>query len=113
MSDEYSYSGYQAMWLFAMFDLPVKEADDRREYTRFRKTLIREGFVRIQYSVYIRHSPSEEASKGMRRRIRASLPPGGQVRLLTVTDHQFGKMEIFEGKSRKKPEDVPVQLSLF
>ena len=107
------YSGYKTMWLFAMFDLPVTSADDRREYVRFQKALIREGFMRIQFSVYIRHSASEEASNTLRRRIRSCLPPGGQVRLLAVTDHQFGKMEIFEGKTTKAPENVPTQLALF
>jgi len=28
-------SGYRAMWLFAMFDLPMDEKDLRREYAQF------------------------------------------------------------------------------
>ncbi|MGH9455773.1 MAG: CRISPR-associated endonuclease Cas2, partial [Terriglobia bacterium] len=43
-------SGYRAMWLFAMFDLPVDEKELRREYTQFRKGLLREGFTMLQYS---------------------------------------------------------------
>jgi CRISPR-associated protein Cas2 len=101
------------MWLLAMFDLPVKSGEDRREYVRFQKGLLEEGFMRIQYSVYVRYSQSEEASLTLRRRIRARLPSGGQVRLLAVTDHQFGKMEIFEGKIRREGESAPDQLMLF
>lgn len=101
------------MWLLAMFDLPVTTKENRRDYVHFQKALLREGFMRIQFSVYVRYTSSEEASASMRRRIRGALPPCGQVRLLAVTDHQFGKMEIFEGKSKGKPEDAPSQLVLF
>lgn len=101
------------MWLFALFDLPVKEKDDRRQYTRFRKLLLRQGFTMLQYSVYARHCASQETNDVYRGRIKAALPPDGQVRLLGVTDRQFGKMDVFFGKKRKKVEDPPAQLELF
>lgn len=109
----YVRSGYQAVWLFAMFDLPVKTRDERREYTQFRKALLKEGFAMLQFSVYARYCPSEEASAGYRRRVCGVLPPKGQVRLLAVTDVQFGKMENFFGAKRQPVEDAPVQLMLF
>jgi len=101
------------MWLFTMFDLPVDTRAARREYTRFRKTLLVEGFCMLQYSVYARYCPSEEAGIAHRRCIQGVLPPHGQVRLLTVTDRQFGKMEVFYGKSRQPVEEPPAQLMLF
>jgi CRISPR-associated protein Cas2 len=101
------------MWLMAMFDLPVKTKNDRREYTRFRHTLIRSGFVMLQFSVYARFLPSEEASAIYRKVVRAALPPGGEVRVMAITDHQFGKMEIYLQKKRKAAESPPAQLGLF
>ncbi|TAM51839.1 MAG: CRISPR-associated endonuclease Cas2 [Acidobacteria bacterium] len=106
-------SEYASVWLIAMFDLPVKERDERREYRQFHDLLVSEGFLRLQFSVYARYFQSEEASEARRRRLCVSLPPGGQVRLLSVTDHQFGKMEVFHGKLRAEPERRPEQLSLF
>lgn len=106
-------SEYKGMWLFAMFDLPVATPKDRKNYVRFRKKLLEEGFMMLQFSVYARYFPSEEASKGQRRRIRAALPPGGHVRLLHVTDHQFGKMEVYIMRKREKPEQPPPQLTLL
>ena len=106
-------SEYRGVWVFAMFDLPVDGAEERRRYARFRKELIKEGFAMLQFSVYARYFGSEDASLVNRRRIEASLPPDGQVRLLLVTDHQFGKMEVFEGKRRVRSEDKPAQLLLF
>ena len=108
-----SLSGYKGVWLFAMFDLPVKTPPDRRNYTRFRKALLKEGFCKLQFSVYARYFGSEEASCVHRRRISGQLPPEGYVRLLTVTDRQFAKMENFHGKKKEDTEDPPEQLLLF
>ena len=101
------------MWLFAMFDLPVDTKQARREYTHFRKALIANGFTMLQFSVYARYCASEEGSIGHRTTVEAALPPSGQVRLLSVTDRQFGKMQVFFGKNRQPVEDPPVQLLLF
>ena len=101
------------MWLFAMFDLPVKTQAERKRYTRFRKALLKEGFMMMQFSVYARYCNSEEASEVYRNHVEACLPPEGQVRLVSITDRQFGKMDIFFGKSREHPEEAPPQLVLF
>lgn len=106
-------SAVRGMWLFAMFDLPVETKTDRRNYTKFRKALLAEGFMMLQFSVYAIYCASDEVSEKYRRRVRSELPPAGQVRLVAITDLQFGKMDIFFGKSREKPEDSPSQLVLF
>lgn len=101
------------MWLFAIFDLPVETRENRRDYARFRKVLIKSGFSQLQFSVYARFMPSDESAETCRRIVRAALPPKGEVRLLSVTDHQFGKMEVYLGKKRKATELQPAQLLLF
>ncbi|GHV21563.1 CRISPR-associated endoribonuclease Cas2 [Planctomycetales bacterium] len=106
-------SEYQAVWLFALFDLPVLTSAERRDYARFRKMLLDEGFDMLQYSVYARYYRSEESSEAERNFIKKNLPPDGQVRLLMVTDRQFGKQEIFWGKEKTPLEKQPEQLLLF
>ena len=106
-------SEYRAMWLFAMFDLPVETREQRRDYSRFRKALLNEGFSMLQYSVYARYCSCEDLAREYRARVAAYLPPSGQVRLLHVTDNQFGKMENYIGKNRAEAEQRPVQLMLF
>lgn len=101
------------MWLVAMFDLPVTTKDLRRQYARFRKALISRGFTMLQFSVYARHCASEDFAKGVRDDVRGVLPPHGQVRLLAITDRQFGKMEVYFGKKRNRTEDPPAQFMLF
>ena len=106
-------SEYRGMWVFAMFDLPVDTKAARKAYAQFRKTLLREGFMMLQYSIYARYCASEDSGGIYRRRVRAILPDEGRVRLVTVTDHQFGKMECFDGRKRQAAEIPPPQLMLF
>lgn len=106
-------SGYRFMWLLTMFDLPTDTREARKDYTRFRKALLKDGFVMVQYSVYIRHCASEENAAVHAQRVEHALPPNGEVRLLCVTDKQFERMKVFWGKRRKRTEQAPKQLELF
>lgn len=101
------------MWLLAMFDLPVVEPEQRRDYTQFRKALIKDGFAMMQYSVYIRHCASRENLDVHVQRVQHALPPEGEVRLLCLTDKQFEQMQTFWGKKRKPAARAPAQLELF
>ena len=96
-----------------MFDLPVDDRKARHDYTLFRKDLIRQGFTMLQFSIYARYFASEEAASTRKGRLRSAIPPRGQVRFLVVTDHQFGKMEVYIGKSLGTTEEPPVQGVLF
>jgi len=104
---------YRSVWLFAMFDLPVTTREKRRRYAQFRKLLLKTGFCKLQFSVYARYFASEESSELARSIIRAGLPPDGQVRLLCVTDGQFGKQQVFQGKKGVESERAPEQFMLF
>ncbi|MCL4113236.1 UNVERIFIED_CONTAM: hypothetical protein GTU68_052586 [Idotea baltica] len=101
------------MWLFAMFDLPVTTKEARREYSKFRNLLLDEGFGQLQYSIYARYCGSDNQTETYRRRMRIRLPSDGHIRLLSVTDRQFGKMEVFRGSKRVDTENKPTQLQLF
>ena len=93
------------MWLFAMFDLPVTSKELRKRYARFRKALLSQGFTMMQFSVYARHCANEESAAAIRQSVRCVLPDDGQVRLLGATDRQFGKMEVFFGKTAHQPKN--------
>ncbi|MDD2723135.1 MAG: CRISPR-associated endonuclease Cas2 [Methylovulum sp.] len=101
------------MWIIVMFDLPTDTPQARKQYTKFRGFLLDDGFTMMQYSVYMRHSSSDENAKVHIKRVKAKLPPDGEVRIIKITDKQFGKIEVFYGKRRKPIEKTPGQLSLF
>ncbi|MCL4220734.1 MAG: CRISPR-associated endonuclease Cas2 [Phycisphaerales bacterium] len=106
-------SGYRFMWVVAMFDLPVDSKGARRQYARFRKALLMDGFAMMQFSVYIRHCASRENAEVHMTRVERAVPPDGEVRVLTVTDKQYARMRVFWGKSRVEVEPPPNQLELF
>jgi len=107
------FSEYKSVWLLVMFDLPVKTRADRRRYAQFRSLLLGEGFSQLQFSVYARPFPSEEASEPCRNRLTRELPEQGHVRLLLVTDRQFAKMRTYFGKKHTPNEESMRQVLLF
>lgn len=108
-----SFGGLNSMWVIVMFDLPTDTPQDRKNYTEFRKYLMKEGFMMMQFSVYMRHCASDENAQVHSQRIKARLPPDGEVRIVKITDKQFGRIEVFFGQKRKPIEQAPEQLSLF
>lgn len=108
-----SFGGYRSMWIIVMFDLPTDTKEVRKAYHEFRKVLLNDGFTMLQFSVYARHSPSEENAVVHENRVKTFLPDDGEVRLLKITDKQFERMKVFHGKMRKATEKAPEQLSFF
>ncbi|QDU73500.1 CRISPR-associated endoribonuclease Cas2 [Bremerella volcania] len=106
-------TGYRAMWIMAMFDLPTDTKQARKEYALFRKRLLEDGFHRMQYSIYLRPCSSKESTEVHLRRIRAFLPPEGEVAVLSITDKQYERMEFMLGKLRECSPQMPDQLELF
>lgn len=106
-------SHYRAMWLFTLYDLPVTDAEYRREYQKFHKFLLSKGFVMFQFSVYARFCGSGEYLEIIKHSIKDNLPKEGQVRLFQMTDRQYILQDIFIGKSRQDSEEKPEQLLLF
>lgn len=104
---------YRILWILVFFDLPVVTKKERSIATRFRKEIMADGFTMFQFSIYVRHCPSRENAEVHINRVKRILPEKGHVGILTITDKQFGMMEIFFGKKEKKPPGVAQQLELF
>ena len=81
------------MRMMVFFDLPVETSAERREYTRFRKHLIKNGFMMLQESVYCKLALNQTAVNSMIENIRKHKPPHGLVQMLVITEKQFSKME--------------------
>lgn len=93
-------SGFRFMRMVVFFDLPVLSLEERRAYNRFRKTLIKNGFVMLQESVYCKllTSPSMEAS--VKNMLQKNRPEKGIVQSILVTEKQYVKMDFIVGKSQ-------------
>jgi CRISPR-associated protein Cas2 len=101
------------MWIIAMFDLPVDTPKARKASARFRKTLLEDGFTMMQYSIYSRHCASIDNAEMHVRRMADRVPSEGEVRFLTITDRQFGRIQVFVGKKRQPTAPSPSQMELF
>ena len=107
------FGGYRSVWTIVLFDLPTETEIARKAYTAFRKHLLNNGYVMMQYSVYMRHHASSENADVHISRLKKALPPDGEVRVVRITDKQFSKMEVYFGKKRKQTERAPEQLQFF
>ena len=101
------------MWALLMFDLPTATKQQRREYTQFRNLLLDNGFVMTQYSVYARYAPSGVLTQRLVNTIKAGVPPGGEVRILHVTDREWANTIRFCNAQEVAAESAPEELLLF
>jgi len=104
---------YRVMWVMVLFDLPTETKKDRRNASLFRKRLIKDGFSMFQFSIYLRHCSSRENADVHIKRVKLSLPPLGHVGVMTITDKQFGMMELFYGVKEVDKPGMTQQLELF
>ena len=93
------------MRLLIFFDLPIETSKNRREYTRFHKFLIKNGFIMMQKSVYSKLVINNVTSSAVREKISKNLPPEGIIELLEVTENQFAKIEYLVGEKQSIVEE--------
>lgn len=101
------------MWVMVLFDLPTETKKERRIATKFRKTLLDNGFTMFQFSIYMRFCQSVENAEMHTKRVKKILPEKGKVGIFSITDKQFGKMEIYHGVEKESLQEPPQQLELF
>lgn len=80
------------------FDLPTETSGDRRNYRKFRKFLIKSGFIMLQESVYAKLALNSTQVEQIVTEVKNARPSSGLVQLLSVTEKQFSKMEHISGK---------------
>ena len=86
------------MRVIVFFDLPVQTGADRREYARFRKHLVKNGFIMVQESVYSKLALNMSAAGAIMESVRREKPPQGLVQMLVVTEKQYARMEYVVGE---------------
>lgn len=101
------------MWLMVMFDLPTETKKQRDEYHHFREGLLDDGFMQIQYSIYVRFCATDEVLQTHKKRVINALPSEWEVRMLAFTDKQYERMQVFYGNSLTPTETPPLQITLF
>ena len=101
------------MRLMVFFDLPTATKKDRKEYSLFRKFLVKNGFMMMQFSVYVRICKGVDMVQKYEKYVENNLPKKGNIRTLTVTNSQYERMNILLGNEKIEEKIGSKQLLLF
>lgn len=91
-----------------MFDLPVVTVEEKQIYSKFRKFLLKDGYIMIQFSIYSRICKNSDDVIKHINRIRQNLPDKGNIRLLQVTEKQYQDMMLLCG-SKVAEEAISIE----
>lgn len=80
-----------------MFDMPTITNEDKKNYSKFRDNLIDDGFIMIQYSIYVRICKNQDDITKHINRVKMFTPEKGNIRLLQVTEKQYEQMIMLRG----------------
>ena len=92
---------YKQMRLVLIYDLPVKEADERKIYNRFHRDITIFGFYMLQYSVYSKVIQNDTSLKQYLLKLERLVPKKGNVIILKVTEKQYQDMIYLRGEKNK------------
>jgi CRISPR-associated protein Cas2 len=106
-------SKYRMTWVLVFFDLPVGTAEERKAAANFRKDLLKEGYIMVQFSVYARPCGSADRVETQVRRLKPKIPPKGEVRSLIISDAQWGRMLVMRSQQKAESEKQPEQMMFF
>lgn len=84
----------------------MQTEDEVKEYTRFRKNIMKLGFYQIQFSIYVKVVLNEAGYKTVFRRIQNEIPTSGNIRIIKVTEKQYEDMIFLRGMSNLHEEII-------
>jgi CRISPR-associated protein Cas2 len=86
------------MRVIVFFDLPTLTGSERADYRKFRKYLIKSGFLMEQESVYSKLVVNSAAADALSGNVKKNAPKEGLVQMMRVTENQYNKMEYIVGE---------------
>lgn len=84
------------------FDLPNVYLKEKRDYLKFRKFLLSEGFIMLQESVYSKLVLNQQQSQLLINRIKKVSPKKGIIQIMTITEKQYADIEYIIGEPNTK-----------
>jgi CRISPR-associated protein Cas2 len=85
------------MRLVLNFDLPQVTLKEKRVYRRFRKDLIKYGFVMNQYSLYSKLCLNSTQQKRTEEYLAKIKPDRGTVEYFCLTEKQYARRRLLVG----------------
>ncbi len=101
------------MRVLVLFDLPTITSEDRRNYRKFKKGLLTNGFFMLQESVYCRMVLNQSSENNIRDAVKRIKPPDGFVMILSVTEKQFSRADFVVGNIKSDILDTDDRITIL
>lgn len=102
------------MRILILFDLPTQTKEDKKDYHRFVKFLNDDGYLMLQYSVYVRTCNGLDDVEKHEKRLLNNLPYKGSVQKIVLTEKQYESKDVLVGGVKYfEKKQIKGQLSLF
>lgn len=92
------------MRLIVMYDLPTTTKSSKREYIKFSRFLKSRGFIRMQYSIYVKLCMNTSTLRSEKIEVLYNVPKEGDVRLLQISESQY--QGIFQALGNKSNDEA-------
>lgn len=111
-------SNFRMGWILVTFDLPVMTDAQKKAATRFRKDLLEDGYMMLQFSVYARACVSLERLERHTKYLQSLAPTAGNIRVFFFTNQQWTRSltiygENFEQGGRTTDPSMPKQIEFW
>lgn len=80
-----------------LYDLPMVDIEDRKEYTKFRRDILKLGCYLVQFSVYAKVIKNDIYYKAFIDKLKNIMPEKGEVRVVKLTEKQYEDMLFLNG----------------
>lgn len=88
---------YKQVRVLILYDLPMTEIAERKEYIKFRKDILKLGCYLVQFSVYAKVIKNEIYYNAFIEKLKNILPEKGEVRVIKLTEKQYEDMIFLNG----------------
>lgn len=101
------------MRVIVFFDLPVGTSAERREAARFRRMLIKDGFLMMQESVYCKLALNQTVANRIIDSVKRCKPADGLIQMLVITEKQYARMDYILGEYHQQTIDNEERLVIL
>jgi len=85
------------MRVIVFFDVPMLTSENIRNYNKMRKSLIKDGFIMLQESIYCKLVMNPSIAFSVKERVRKYSAPEGVIQILVITEKQYASIEYIVG----------------
>lgn len=103
----------RVMRTIVFFDLPNVYYKDRKNYQKFHKFLVNDGYIMLQESVYSKIALNLQQAELNINKIKKNSPQKGVIQVMNITEKQYADIEFIIGKPQTNVIDSEDRLVIL